>query len=297
MRIPVERDFLYVDVPFLVMALLLLHMRNLALTRRLDAAKYGFGGARNESSTFMKVNLPAPVLNITSFDISDTGLYGYNLTTYFYPRSWVFDNQTYNSQYIAEKGACQTLSGSYKWGFSFFQLYIMIGLVLVWTLGIYLMWLQSHLTMKKSGRQEVAGEQKAILELAESMKRDLMENGHDPTTMTEAQVNSAVNDTLKGGSINYQLPLIPEGFSLRKGLMGWLNKEKWWTLAIMSLILILCTVWVVDPFATMWLSGPTATLIVALQVGSTTGSRVVLLTIFWVLWIVIYAPMTTMYEY
>lgn len=181
---------------------------------------------------------------------------------------------------------------SYKWGFSFFQLYIMIAMVLVWTLGIYMMWLQAHLTMRKRGRQDVAGEQKAILELAESMRHNLMKHGHDPSTMTEAEIDKAMAEDLKGGSITYQLPIMPEGFSLRKGLKGWLVREKWWTIVLLLLLIVVCTVWMTNPEVSKWLAGPTAGIMVAMQLGSTFGSRMLVLLFLCLFWIALCTPLS-----
>lgn len=58
----------------------------------------------------MGQKLDPPVLNITFFDISDTRLYGYNMSS-TYVQSWVYQNRTYDEQFITQKGACQTVNG------------------------------------------------------------------------------------------------------------------------------------------------------------------------------------------
>ncbi|KAA8626528.1 hypothetical protein PtrV1_02208 [Pyrenophora tritici-repentis] len=82
------------------------------------------------------------------------------------------------------------------------------------------MWRRSQSTVKRRARKEVAGENKAILELSYTMRRQLSEHtreeGEDDSTITESVLSDRIKKDLQGGSISYLTPLLPNGDSTEK---------------------------------------------------------------------------------
>lgn len=97
------------------------------------------------------------------------------------------------------------------------------------------MWLDAHSAMEISGRTDVAGEYKAILELAEPLMEELGRENVIFHMLTESQIQNQVKNRLKGGQIAYKPPLRYNGLDFGKGIAEWLRKEKWW----FSLVLVL----------------------------------------------------------
>ncbi len=66
-------------------------------------------------------------------------------------------NLTYTLQYVLSSGTCQT-QDDYMWGgFSTWELGIMLGLLLVWTVGIFTMWLMTQHRIEAQGRPRDPG--------------------------------------------------------------------------------------------------------------------------------------------
>ena len=119
----------------------------------------------------------------------------------------------------------------------------MIIFLLLWMVGIYSMYLNSHVAMNQRGSDEVVGEYKAVFELASAMQAQLYckpgkEQPFDTTILTEKQIRRIIKD-LDGGSISLTSPLLLDSgsnFSSDKrppiGFRAWLRKEKWWLIAM-----------------------------------------------------------------
>ncbi|RAR06361.1 hypothetical protein DDE82_003431 [Stemphylium lycopersici] len=211
--------------------------------------QYGLYGTNKTNSTFMGSSLESPVLNISAFYLP------YEISSSIFPESelgsreearfsneslirWEYDNSTWTRDELQARGKCQAVL-DYQWGFSFIQLFIMIILLLIWTVGIYIMWLRSNSTMKRRGTTEVAGENKAVFELADAM-RDQMgekakEEGDDVSAMTEANLRRRVKKDLRGGSIAYATPLLANGEPVEDWtLKSWFKRHKW---SIVSMVI------------------------------------------------------------
>jgi uncharacterized protein YpmS len=63
----------------------------------------------------------------------------------------------------------------YQWGFSFVQLLVMNIMLLVWIIGMLLMWAVARATLQQQNRSNITGEYKATVELAASMRKELSE--------------------------------------------------------------------------------------------------------------------------
>ncbi|KAI4657005.1 uncharacterized protein J4E79_007620 [Alternaria viburni] len=163
--------------------------------RTQDAEQYGFNGVSQEASIFMNQPLDAPALNITTSYFYDPSLYG--SATDFAKEDqkkilWMWANETYDYDYLSQKGMCQSSGRIYQWGFSSIQLFCMDIMLLVWTIGIVTMWWRAQSTMLKRGRDSVAGTHKAVLELAAAMSRELDVDVIDHKTVSEEQVQERI---------------------------------------------------------------------------------------------------------
>lgn len=85
--------------------------------------------------------------------------------------TYSLSNEAYNMATIQKNGTCQPIQNvgtqyfrasprictnkviyqRYQWGFSFLQLFINIILLSLWTIGMALVWVKSHLTLKLNG--------------------------------------------------------------------------------------------------------------------------------------------------
>ncbi|KAH7385960.1 hypothetical protein BKA66DRAFT_569276 [Pyrenochaeta sp. MPI-SDFR-AT-0127] len=166
---------------------------------------YGFNGGENKSSAFMDITLEPPLLNVTPVYLPGW-LWGPNSTSHVYDAQpklnadqskivWIWSNQTFDKHYIEDNGRCQATdilsihpiilgnsqltseTQTYQWGFSFIQLILMMIFLLMWSIGITTMWAQSRRTIRKVGRRGVAGNNKAIFELAHTMHQELVNLG------------------------------------------------------------------------------------------------------------------------
>ncbi|KAF1848597.1 uncharacterized protein K460DRAFT_334887 [Cucurbitaria berberidis CBS 394.84] len=265
---------------------------------------HDFFGIKNEPSVFMDIKIPPPTLNISALYIpyspKDRDRYesrfGQKLRM-----TWTYSNKTYPLDFVREHGSCQALL-DYKWGFSFIQLFFMTVFLIVWSLGIYIIWLRSHIIMKKRGLQDVAGEFKAVFELADAMRSRLeeygKEEGVDLSTLPEFKLRHRITKDLRGGAISYETSLLSTGED-GKGDSGWgfklwVKREKWWLTtflvffgAIMAGIYLRRGGGAIKPvFAFVHLWHPLE-ITIAMYIGSTHKSRgVILLWSFVVLTIV-----------
>ncbi|KAH7087845.1 hypothetical protein FB567DRAFT_592502 [Paraphoma chrysanthemicola] len=257
---------------------------------QLDVAIYvgqhGFHGLANVNSSFRGTLLDPPALNITAYYLPDDSL-GANWTDPytglqpfrdFSKTMWSYQNVTYNIQTISEQLACQPVK-TYYWGFSFIQLNIMLILCIIWTIGISAMWIQSYMTMKQRGRTHVAGEYKAVLELAHAITTQLHDAGQasakEVLDLSESELRRRFKKDLNDGSIAYEAPLMSTG---QHGFKTWLLAEMWWLAAILVVLGGFFSLCLLMPYAFSWvLGGFLAALVLTVCIGTTGMSRAVLL--------------------
>lgn len=212
--------------------------------------KYGVGGTMNSSSIFeltstgsSNITLPPPVLNISAhIDPEDTILGGPNNIDLLQPPSWFCENQIYDNTYVQENGSCQN-TGNYQWGFSFLQLVACQLLLILWTFGIYTMWLREYFTLKRTRDLSLtSGEHKAILELADAMQEELGIHHMNPSLLVEKELNDRVNNELKGGSISYY-PANRErkACDITIEVTEWLKRERRWLFAFLMFSILSST--------------------------------------------------------
>jgi hypothetical protein len=159
------------------------------------------------------------------------------------------------------------------------------------------MWFQSQSTMQKRGREIVAGPQKAVVELASVMTKELDVDSVTLLFLTEDDMKKRIA-AVRGGSISYESFLLTETESRGKDLKRWLRREIWWLLATTVFVGLTCTIWLAPtyyyaphfwytPLDSLLISlGPTLGLLVALCIGTLWKSRMffilLITTLIWI---------------
>ncbi|KAK0724608.1 hypothetical protein B0H67DRAFT_568303 [Lasiosphaeris hirsuta] len=251
---------------------------------------YGFygldatGGKANDVVTqWAGGSIPKPALNISAFYFPrETSFYGrdyidprINKRPYADPRNIQLtvlgeNSTTYSLDYVRANGSCQPL-GTYKWGFSFVQLFIVLIILLLWTVGTCTMWLKAHLTLLRRADGEVPNKYNASLVLAARMRSDLK------IGITRQLTNQELDGVIKehtGGRIDMQEAIPVQDFDLRRGLWGWVKANKWWSALLVSLALVLVAGWIIG-FYILWIPIMIflSAICLTLAVGRTTKSR------------------------
>ncbi|KAE9572776.1 hypothetical protein CGMCC3_g11228 [Colletotrichum fructicola] len=212
--------------------------------------EHGFFGLKNNNSTFMNQTLSSPTLNISAFYLPERyrTIFGNNWTDPrtntqpFSDRSKVtytynMGNETYDLNYIKSNGTCQPVTEidkinasareTYQWGFSYIQLFIMLLLLILWTLGMSAMWVKSHMTMRMRSRFDKPKGFKGVLELAAAIRKELQES--NPDDLTHDQLSEEIKKRLRGGTIELEKAGSPVMYGVWGGLWGWIKNWRWWT--------------------------------------------------------------------
>ncbi|EXJ55471.1 hypothetical protein A1O7_08398 [Cladophialophora yegresii CBS 114405] len=193
------------------------------------AYHYGFLGEVQAGTTFnysgRLVNLTTPSLTITpifwkqdwiSVESSNGSDWWYWPFGYYWKSADgdepfhnftdpIFTNgeYTYKLDELNVRGRCQPAGQSYKWGFSFLALFSSLIVFLVWCVGMYALWLDAFLHSRFDRVGRSMGLQRAVLDLAYCMQRDVDEAGRD--MLSNAELHSSIRQDLKGGRITYEM--------------------------------------------------------------------------------------------
>lgn len=190
---------------------------------------YGLLGLNQTNSTFNNsgklVNLDAPSLNITAIFWKQDWLtggssdgtdwwnwpYGYYWKTETGERPFhnftdpIFTNGqfTYELEALNARGRCQQENTSYQWGFSFLILFWFTVAILIWAFGMAVVWTDAFLFSRfdRAGRQ--IGLQRAVLDLAYCMHRDVDHEGRD--MLSNNELEKKIRKDLNGGRITYEM--------------------------------------------------------------------------------------------
>lgn len=151
----------------------------------------------------------------------------------------------------------------------------MLNFLSIYTMGIFTMWLGSHITMRKRGMRVVSGEFRAVYELATAMRKQLSQINKDPSTLTEQQLKHNIRKRLRGGKIGYDFgSAIPvQDISTRKALFQWLKKQFWWLLAFVISGALIFIGLQIDARFWSWGVGASFGIFIALCIGTTHKSR------------------------
>ena len=122
----------------------------------------------------------------------------------------------------------------------------MIILLWIWTLGILIMYTSSKLTRLQRGREDVAGEYKAVFELSDAMHTQLSQLGSeeakDVRQITESDLRQRIAKDLCGGTIAYDTALLSKGDDgtgdIDWTLKGWAKREIWWLIALAVSVIV-----------------------------------------------------------
>lgn len=127
-------------------------------------------------------NLPWDYLVLVTSEIST------NLT-------WTYDDETYDLAFVKQYASCKPVD-SHNWGFSFLLLFITLLLLSIWSLGIYVLWLDVyfHSRLDRKGRQ--MGMVRASHDLVEAMHRDGTSESIDHT-LGEGEIRKKVMTTTR----------------------------------------------------------------------------------------------------
>jgi len=229
-------------------------------------------------------------LNISAYYIASTQIYGRTWVdpstgklpfANYSQATFLYNNLTYPLDYMSRKGTCQPL-GTYAWGFSLVPLVTLLLGLFLWSIGTYIFWLRSHLTLRAREIHEVPGQYKAIIELAYALQREFAETRKDPISLSESEITRKIRGDLKGGRIMYDQPMIQQSkYRLRTIFTRWLKREKWWLLPLVILLSLTSSV----PITTASTSGffilsitsaASFSILVAMFMGMSTGSGRVL---------------------
>ncbi|KAG7057498.1 nad dependent epimerase dehydratase [Colletotrichum scovillei] len=257
--------------------------------------EYGFYGLRNENTTWMNKTIPAPALNISASGLPSYRdlIYGWNWTD---PRTglmpfqdennltYTAGNETYSKEYMKAYGSCQPMSDhglgadagreSYQWGFSYLQLYILVLLLVLWTLSLAYMWLKARLTMRMRRRYDVPRGYKGVLELSGAIRKELQET--DPDELSHDQLSEEINKSLKGGRIQLELADSPATYSFWRAIWMWFKEEKWWIGPVLLMLAPSVPLTLINNSFGWWLLVPMSSLLLALMVGRSEKSRIVI---------------------
>ncbi|KAF2670615.1 hypothetical protein BT63DRAFT_413321 [Microthyrium microscopicum] len=221
---------------------------------------HGFYRPANLTSVFNASKISSPVLNITTFYDRDTYMSITNAISQQFTSlrklGWeqAFSNysesmytlgnvsEIYSGAYMQSNGNC-VQNNSFKWGFSFILIFVFLCLMLIWTLGTFLLWLKAHLTLRLNKERVVCGETKAILQLADAIIRDLPTNDniqHD--MLTECQLNDYIRTRKRVGAIPEAIDLSWKEAKLSQEFRSLLKGSgKWWTLAYLLSVAAMIT--------------------------------------------------------
>lgn len=266
----------------------------------VDVSEYGFLGMHN-TSTFNRgprtYNLDGPTLNISGFyalpgpNVSPS--YSSTLPWYTFPyaSNWTNPvtrsnpyqnvsnvaytyadasnpssnvNETYNLSYIQDNGSCQP-SKTYKWGFSFLLLFIVVLSSSIWAIGTYTLWLDAYYNSRIDYTKRSMSMQRAVLEISTAMKKDM---GEDATeNISDQELKQMLQRGLHGNKIGYdmldkRLP-VTRGAEMKLwwrdfDLIAWAHHERWWIAAwCFSLSLAIVSgfyfLWILFPAVFLWL--------------------------------------------
>ncbi|KAM7210172.1 hypothetical protein V8F06_014449, partial [Rhypophila decipiens] len=209
---------------------------------------YGFFGLDSHSgdkndvaTTWRGTSVPKPALNISAFFLP----LGSN---YFWGHDWV-DPRTrkrpfsdpsgaamavdgtstaYSLYYVQQNGSCQP-QGTYQWGFAFLQVFIVVILLLVWTVGTYMMWLGPHKSLRRLGAKETPRKYGAAMSLVTGVTRELRHTAQNsPQTLTNRQLERIVKTDLDGGNIaneNILVPFYGSDYKICASLWAWVKSR------------------------------------------------------------------------
>lgn len=150
------------------------------------------------------------------------------------------------------------------------------------------------MALRQRHTDELAGKSRAVLELSDTMRRQLHLDNVDSILIKEKHLNGRIGTELKGGAISYAYSdARTQIYSFRTASKTWIRKNKWWTAIFILTTLCSAASWVTFfltfsrlLYMIMLIStGMFPAMIIAPFLTSSTGSRVVFLC-YWTAFVV-----------
>jgi hypothetical protein len=116
---------------------------------------------------------------------------------------WIWKGEVYNLSYVLAAGECLPLM-THNWGFSFLGLFIVMFFTAVWSIGMYIMWLDAYLNSRFSRANRELGTYRASWDFAEAMRKD-MGDGAVPEAMSNQEVKEKVRQAMNGDRVRYHM--------------------------------------------------------------------------------------------
>lgn len=118
----------------------------------------------------------------------------------------------------------------YQWGFSYLQLYIVINSLLLWSTGIYLLWLKAQFNLPLAQYDQVPQEWECVLHMSRELRKQLKKSGvRSVNRLTHIQLKDNVTAHLQGGQISFGAELETDVIiTLRMGIWRWLRVNRLW---------------------------------------------------------------------
>ncbi|XEV00966.1 hypothetical protein FSHL1_006253 [Fusarium sambucinum] len=235
--------------------------------------QYGFnaeGGnksvSRNNTTEFCGETIQGPPLNISAYftpgnfyrtprfnisgDLNGDDFYGTSpfnkdrvtKTNSYNDRGkfmFVVDDDMYSVTQLVQNGVCQPVkdTGSvqrYQWGFSFMQLYLVIVLLLLWSLALVVLWKTSHDMLKHNRREITSQGWKGLLDFTNAIRTQLEHAGVDVDSLTDKELDDEILKVLQGGSISS-----PQMSTCSLNIWRWLwNNKRWIIFGIFTVVLL-----------------------------------------------------------
>jgi len=156
---------------------------------------------------------------------------------------------------------------------------------------MFTMWLKTHKIRFEQDQHEIAGEYKAILQLASAIHDNFQSHpaggNTNPDRLTESDLKIRINTVLNGGVIKYQTPPDVGQVKFRKIFRQWLAREKWWLLVCLVFLTFMGTGFMLEFTFWVWSFGPGVGIILAMSFCSTLKSRLLMVFLWSLLLMVI----------
>ncbi|KAF5545559.1 hypothetical protein FPHYL_10702 [Fusarium phyllophilum] len=231
------------------------------------AQLYGFDGKGNrdtqngQKTYFRNKTLNWPPLNIKAFYLPNEAFY-WNWTAEITGKvseedlnpygnrsalTFLVEDGLYNVKEVQAEGICQPIKSGesivYQWGFSFLQFFVMTILLQSWSIGLFVLWTTTHLTLKRNNIAAPSEGWKGLLKLTDNIKKQMASVGINWETLTDKELHREIQHLLTGGPAPTSSEefdrehLLPHGYS---SLWNWIWKVKWRLLKLMFFIACIC---------------------------------------------------------
>ncbi|KAI1013370.1 hypothetical protein LB503_001434 [Fusarium chuoi] len=226
------------------------------------AQLYGFDGKgsretqNGQRTYFRNKTLNWPPLNIKAFNLPNYAFY-WNRTAaigdevssdYLNPYrdrsalTFLVEDSLYNVKEVQTEGICQPIKSGksikYQWGFSFLQFFVMAILLQLWSIGLFVLWTTTHLTLKRNNIGSSAEGWKGLLKLTDNIKEQMVSVGVNWENLADQELHCEIQHLLTGGPVptSSENPF-PQGQS---SLWRWIRKVKWRLLRLMFFVACIC---------------------------------------------------------